>query len=101
MPATTCNQRKIAKEKSIIYTPAAKCCKIDTTQLLKSNQKQSCQARYQVGSSSFCSLIDKTSGKKRFNYVSDEIISKVPFKQDLRAFSPPQNPHKKLEKKWG
>jgi len=54
-----------------------------------------------VGSSSFCSLIDKTSGKKRFNYVSDEIISKVPFKQDLRAFSPPQNPHKKLEKKWG
>jgi hypothetical protein len=58
-----------------------------------------------VGFSLFHSLINKTLNQQttaiNVLYVSHEIIAKVPFKQDLTAFIPPFDRHKKLEKKWG
>jgi len=58
-----------------------------------------------VGFSLFHSLINKTLNQQttaiNVLYVSHEIIAKVPFKQDLTAFIPSFDAHKKLEKKWG
>jgi hypothetical protein len=58
-----------------------------------------------VGFSLFHSLINKTFNQQttaiNVLYVSHEIIAKVPFKQDLTAFIPSFDAHKKLEKKWG